>query len=168
MSFVSRPGLVSRHQEPIGGAPEITPEPEIREIAAQPAAVKRAVTDAAGMPGTIDEGFAELFARLAERNAAPAGAPYIRYLETGERLELELGVPAREDAADAGLPGGRAAVLRHIGPYVQLREQCERLVKWVERRGEAPAGPHWEAYVTDPRSEPDPSKRITDIYLPLR
>jgi effector-binding domain-containing protein len=148
--------------------PEITPEPEIREIAAQPAAVKRAVTDAAGMPGTIDEGFAELFARLAERNAAPAGAPYIRYLETGERLELELGVPAREDAADAGLPGGRAAVLRHIGPYVQLREQCERLVKWVERRGEAPAGPHWEAYVTDPRSEPDPSKRITDIYLPLR
>jgi hypothetical protein len=28
--------------------------------------------------------------------------------------------------------------------------------------------PHWEAYVTDPRSEPDPSKRVTDIYLPLR
>lgn len=123
----------------------MTPEPEIREIAAQPAAVKRAVTDAAGMPGTIDEGFPELFARLAERNAAPAGAPYIRYLETGERLELELGMPAREGAADGGLPGGRAAVLRHIGPYERLREQCERLVKWVERRGEAPVGPHWEA-----------------------
>jgi effector-binding domain-containing protein len=146
----------------------MTREPEIREIAPQPAAVKRAVTDAASMRATIDGGFAELFARLAERNASPAGAPYIRYLETGERLEIELGVPVANGVADGGLPGGRVAVLRHVGPYEELRQQCERLAQWVERRAEAPAGPHWEAYVTDPAGEPDPSKRITEIYMPLR
>jgi effector-binding domain-containing protein len=146
----------------------MTSEPEIRDIPPQPAVVKRAVTTAAGLGATIDGGFAELFARLAQRNASPAGPPYIRFLETGERLEIELGVPARDGDADGGLPGGRAAVLRHVGPYEELREQCERLDGWVAQRGEMRAGPHWEVYVTNPAGEPDPAKRITEIYMPLR
>jgi effector-binding domain-containing protein len=37
----------------------------------------------------------------------------------------------------------------------------------VAERGERASGPFWESYVTDPRSEPDASKRITDIYQPI-
>jgi effector-binding domain-containing protein len=145
----------------------MTEEPQIRELEAQPAAVERAVTDPAGLPGTIDRTFPELFRRIAERGVDPAGPPFIRYLETGERLEIELGVPVSDGTSDQTLPPGRTAVLRYIGPYDGLRDACERLASWVAERGERASGPFWESYVTDPRSEPDASKRITDIYQPI-
>jgi effector-binding domain-containing protein len=127
----------------------MTQDPEIRELPAQPAAVARAVTDVAGMAATIDRAFPALFGRLAELGVAPDGPPFIRYLDIGERLEIELGVPvadgvgALEGVERGSLPAGRAAVLRHVGPYAGLRDAGVRLVAWVERRGEEVAGPHW-------------------------
>lgn len=149
-------------------------EPEIRVLAEQPAAVEHAVTDAAGLPATIDRGFPALFGQLAKLGVTPSGPPFIRFLEVGERFEIQLGVPVPPGTGElAGaearsLPPGRAAVLRHVGPYLGLRDAFEKLRTWVEDRGERIAGPHWEVYVTNPRDEPDASKRITDIYLPLR
>jgi effector-binding domain-containing protein len=144
-------------------------DPEIRELSPQPAVTEVSVTDDAGVPGVVDAGFPRLFGRLAELGVEPAGPPFIRYLRTGEELELELGIPVGPDAGQSsGLPGGRAAVLRHVGPFSGLRDACERLERWVAEQGERPAGPFWEAYVTDPRSEPDSSKWITDIVQPVR
>lgn len=148
----------------------MNPVPEIRELPAQPAAVEVAVTDADGLPSVIDSGFPRLFSRLAELGVAPAGPPFIRYLRTGEELQLELGipVPAGSAAEDGGLPSGRVAVLRHVGHFGGLRGACERLEAWVAEQGEEAAGPFWEAYVTDPSSESDSSKWITDIHMPVR
>jgi effector-binding domain-containing protein len=148
----------------------MTPVPEIRELPAQPAAVEVSVTDAAGSTAVIDRGFPRLFGRLAELGVAPAGPPYIRYLRMGEELELELGIPVPDGsaAADGALPAGRVAVLRHIGHFSGLREAGEGLERWVAEQGEEVAGPFWEAYVTDPSSEPDSSKWITDIHVPVR
>ncbi|HEV7162541.1 MAG TPA: GyrI-like domain-containing protein [Solirubrobacteraceae bacterium] len=148
-------------------------DPEIRELDPQPVAFKRASTDAAGMRETIDGAFGALFAQLGQLGVTPTDVPYIRYLKTGEELEIELGVPVAAngtslgDLEQASLPGGRAAVLRYVGPYEDLQGECERLNDWVEQQGEGASGPHWESYVTNPAAEPDPNKRITDIYLPL-
>ena len=91
-------------------------DPEIRELSPQPAVVEVTVTDAAGIPAAVDSGFPRLFGRLADLGVEPAGPPYIRYLRTGAELELELGIPVGPDAGQSsGLPGGRAAVLRHVG-----------------------------------------------------
>ncbi len=141
-------------------------DPEIRELSPQPAVVEVTVTDAAGIPAAVDSGFPRLFGRLADLGVEPAGPPYIRYLRTGAEMELELGIPVGPDAGQSsGLPGGRVAVLRHVGPFSGLREACERLQEWA---GERAAGPFWESYVTNPREEPDSSKWITEIFLPLR
>jgi effector-binding domain-containing protein len=57
---------------------------------------------------------------------APAGPPFIRYLDAGERFEIQLGVPVSPGAAElegldaVTLPAGRAAVLRHIGPFTEV------------------------------------------------
>ena len=141
-------------------------DPEIRELSPQPAVTEVAVTAAAGIPSGVDSGFPRLFGRLADLGVEPAGPPYIRYLRTGAELELELGVPVGPDAGQSsGLPGGRAAVLRHVGPFSGLRDACERLQEWA---GDRAAGPFWESYLTNPREEPDSSKWITEIFLPLR
>jgi effector-binding domain-containing protein len=148
--------------------------PEIRDLSAQPAAVGRAVTDADRLGQAIDRTFPELFEKLARTGTAPAGPPFVLYLETADRLEVELGVPVPQDVDElegversSTLPSGRTAVLRYTGPYDGLRAACEQLRDWVIAQDEKPAGPFWETYVTDPRTEPDPSKRITDIYMPL-
>jgi effector-binding domain-containing protein len=149
------------------------PAPEIRDLAAQPAAVERATTDVDELTATIDRAFPTLFEGLARLGIRPAGPPFIRYLKTDERFEIELGVPLPEGVGElesieqTTLPAGRAAIMRYIGPYDGLRGACQQLRDWVEERGEEPAGPHWETYVTDPRTEPDPSKRITEICLPV-
>jgi effector-binding domain-containing protein len=145
---------------------------EIRDVASQPTAVNRAVTPADELGSVIDRTFPALFGRLGELGVAPAGPPFVRYLDTGgDRLEVELGVPVPADfdgAERSTLPGGRVAVWRYIGPYSGLREACEQLGTSVKELGEKAAGPFWESYVTDPSSEPDASKRVTEIYLPLQ
>ena len=78
----------------------------------------------------IDRSFPELFGWLGSRGIAPAGAPFIRYLELspgGQPLRFELGVPtaAPPDAdgpVHAGtLPGGRYAIFLHVGPTATPR-----------------------------------------------
>ena len=114
----------------------MAPDPEIRELSPQPAVTEVAVTDAAGLPAVVDSGFPRLFGRLADLGVEPAGPPYIRYLRTGAELELELGIPVGPDAGQSsGLPGGRAAVLRHVGPFSGLRDACARLQEWVGEQG---------------------------------
>jgi effector-binding domain-containing protein len=141
-------------------------DPEIRELSPQPAVTEVAVTDADGIPSVVDAAFPRLFGRLADLGVEPAGPPYIRYLRTGAELELELGIPVGPDAGQSsGLPGGRAAVLVHVGPFDGLRDACARLQEWA---GDRAAGPLWESYVTNPREEPDSSQWITEIFLPLR
>ena len=97
---------------------------EIRDVAAQPTAVNRAVTPADELGSVIDRTFPALFGRLGEHGVAPAGPPFVRYLDTGDdRLEVELGVPVPGDATEfdgaerSTLPGGRVAVWRYVGPY---------------------------------------------------
>lgn len=148
---------------------------EIRDIGVQPTAVNRAVTPAGELGSVIDRTFPALFGRLGEFGVAPAGPPFVRYLDTGgDRLEVELGVPVPADATEfdgaerSTLPGGRVAVWRYVGPYSGLREACEQLGTSVKELGEKAAGPFWESYVTDPSAEPDASKRVTEIYLPLQ
>ena len=111
-------------------------DPEIRELSPQPAVTEVAVTDADGIPSVVDAAFPRLFGRLAELGVEPAGPP-----------------------------GGRAAVLVHVGPFSGLREACARLQEWA---GERAVGPFWESYVTNPREEPDSSRWITEIFQPLR
>jgi hypothetical protein len=148
----------------------MTIEPEIREIPAQPAALERASTTRDGIPAVVDRAFPALFERLGELGVTPAGAPFVRYLETGPRFELELGVPVPEGLGveDGSLPAGRVAVLRHVGPYSGLPDAFSRLGEWIGASGEEVAGPGWEVYVTDPRGEPDSSCWVTDVCVPVR
>jgi DNA gyrase inhibitor GyrI len=148
----------------------VTQDPEIRELDAQTAAVRRTVTDPDGIAAAVDENFPALFGQLAERGVRPSGPPFIRYLEAGERMELEFGVPVPpglQGVETVTLPAGRAAVLEYAGPYDGLRAACDGLFRWLEARGEEVGGPFWEVYLTDPRAEPDSAKWRTDVCVPL-
>jgi len=134
-------------------------EPQLRELPARPYVGRRSTVSMEALPATVDRGFPELFARAGE----PSGAPFIRYYAFAPQLDIELGVPVA--GGDRELPASTYAVVSYFGPYDGLRDAHASLRAWAAEQG-LTLGEAIETYITDPRAEPDPSKRETEIaYL---
>jgi effector-binding domain-containing protein len=66
-------------------------------------------------------------------------------------------------------PGGRAVMATHTGPYETMSETWMALWEWVSENKQQPEeAPPWDVYVTDPGQEPDSSKWVTELYIPLK
>lgn len=120
---------------------------------------------------------------LGRNNISPAGPPFYRYHVIGgmvDRFDLEVGFPVSTAVdgddrvrADA-LPAGRYVVLAHRGHPDSIAGSHTALVDWAERGGIKLTGnadrTRWglmyESYTTDPETEPDPDRWLTELsYL---
>ena len=136
--------------------------------------------------GVVGDRIGELIGWLAQRGAAPAGAPFFRYDSINmpeDRLVVEAGVPVASPVAGEGdifaatLPAGRYATTSHHGHPDQLVGVIESLLKWAEDQGldwdmtEKDGTEHWgcrlELYNTDPRVEPDMNNWDVDLQFRL-
>ena len=102
------------------------------------------------------------------------GAPFARYtVDDGGVLRSEAGVKLGEPGVAHGevlpssLPGGRAAVTLHTGPYGGLAATRGQMTAWLAERDYPLSGPMWESYITDPGAQPDPTTWQTRIVAPL-
>jgi AraC family transcriptional regulator len=77
--------------------------------------------------------------------------------------------PADSPMAVTNIAGGTYAVLRHIGPYADMRSAYQWMFGvWLVQSGwEAADGPIFEDYINSPR-DTAPTELISDIYVPLR
>ena len=66
------------------------------------------------------------------------------------------------------VPGGPHACASHIGPYTALHETHAAIQGWCAANNRKISGPCWEAYPTDPESQPDSSKWQTDVRYPIK
>src|ERR1700754_4332777 len=103
--------------------------PQLRDLPARRYAGLRATVAMDALPGLIDKGFPELFARVAE----PAGPPFVRYFGFAPQLDVELGVP--DDGGERELPAGRYAELVHVGHFSGLMDAHARLRDWAAEQG---------------------------------
>jgi effector-binding domain-containing protein len=55
----------------------------------------------------------------------------------------------------------------HAGPYETLSDTYQAIETWLASTGKVPSGPPWEIYLTDPSTEPDPAKWLTEVIFPL-
>jgi len=105
--------------------------------------------------------------------ARVVGAPFVRYHNWGDDLDIEGGIPVAEPILPKGrvqprtLPGGPALVTIHLGPYDRLGETHTRMQEYVEDNELQLAGAPWEEYLTDPGMEPDPKKWKTKVIYPI-
>ena len=127
------------------------------------------------LPELLGSLFQEVFGYIQKNGQEPAGMPLTIYHNVdGDQLDFECGMPvaapiAGTERVRAGeLPGGTVATVTHMGPYDDLGETWMALKDWIAAEGLQEAGSPWEVYVTDPGSEPDPSKWRTDIFFPVR
>ena len=128
----------------------------------------------------------ELLDWLAGQGLAPAGAPFIRYLETDmtRPLCMEIGWPTptllagSERVLTGWIPAGQYATLLYTGPYDNLVEVTAAFLAWAKtnhitwQTSEATGVERWagrfEHYLTDPGQEPNPTKWQTELAFLTR
>lgn len=147
---------------------------EIQTIEPQPILSIRVTTTPEKLGPLMGELFGEVWGHIEAQGGHPAGAPFSIYHSIREdEVDLESGMPVPEAMAGAGrieageLPGGRAVVVSHYGPYETLPRTHMDLYNWLQEQELEIRGPFWEVYLTDPAEEPDPNKWRTDIVWPV-
>ena len=134
------------------------------------AAIVRISGTVPDLPALMDRAFSVTSRAITAAGARFAGPPFARYTTFGEHIEAGVGfpfvgdIPATEGIEIMELPGGRAAMVRHIGPYDEIGLAWERATTSMKDRGLTPTGPAWECYLTGPG---DPGPPITEIFWPL-
>lgn len=145
----------------------------IDTIEAQQTAAIRRTVPMAELTTVFDAGFSSVMQAVTEEGATVTGPPFGYYHSMpGETVDVTIGFPV-STAVEAGevhpfeLPGGRAVVGTHIGPYDQLEGTYGELMTWVTMKGLQLGEGMWEQYVSDPADEPDPATWQTLIVWPL-
>lgn len=150
--------------------PETDLDVRLCELPPRRAAVVRISGAVEDLPNLMGQAFAVTSKAITSGGARFAGHPFARYTAFGEHIEAAVGFPFEgELAAPEGLeitelPGGRAAMARHIGPYNEIGLAWERGAAFMKEQGLTPSGPGWECYLTGPA---DPGPPITEIFWPL-
>jgi AraC family transcriptional regulator len=129
----------------------------------------------------IGGAFEKLFGALGARNLLGPGLRMIGiyYDDPASVAETELrsraaivadsALPAEAPLESVTIIGGQYAMLRHKGPYADMRGAYDWLYgTWLPRSGREPAdAPCIEEYLNNPRDTP-PAELLSDICLPLR
>jgi len=153
------------------------------KAAAQPYA---AVAMAGSMEEVVEalpQHWPAVFAWLAARGVAPAGAPFILYrrIAMPDRMTVEIGIPtatvaASDDTIVCGeMPAGDYVEALHVGHYDGLMQATADLLQWGAEQGvdwdtdssgnEQVWTARLESYLTDPSTEPDPDKWQTLLSI---
>ena len=147
---------------------------EIRNLSEQKTVCINTTTSLAELPKVLGEGYGEIMGLLGKQGLTPAGPPYVLYRnEDIENLDIELGIPAAGDIRPEGrvvsgtLPGGKAAVAIHTGPYDTIGATYEKLTGYIKEQGLETEGICWESYVDDPGIVP-PEELKTEVFFPLK
>lgn len=123
--------------------------------------------------------YGEIGAEMQKQGMKQSGAPFgiyhhVTMNDSVTYFRFEAGVPVDKAGTSNGRvkysdsPGGNAVKGIHLGPYELTPASHEQILKWITNNGKTVAGSPWEVYVTDPGTEPDASKWITEIYYPVQ
>lgn len=63
---------------------------------------------------------------------------------------------------------GKAVWVTYTGPYENTFQAYTDLDQYMKEKGLTQAGGPWEVYLTDPGTEPDSTKWVTEIYFPVQ
>jgi effector-binding domain-containing protein len=118
--------------------------------------------------------YEKLMNYMEKRTLQPTGAPFAVYYKWSNDgfNTFACGIPVAEktwgwkEYAYMEIPEGKAVTVTHWGKYNSMKPY-EALDNYIKNNGLKLAGPPWEEYITDPKTETDTSKWETNIYYPI-
>ena len=145
-------------------------EPTIEEIRPQPVVGIRVQTKIQEIGDHIGRCLGEIAPFVGDKAAGPPLSRYHTW--DGQGGEMEVAMPVSEPIEGTGniqaseLPGGRAAIVMHVGHYEQLSAVWQELGAWIKEQGLEGGAAPWECYLNDPGSLP-PEQWQTKIVWPI-
>ncbi len=135
----------------------------------------KATTTQAGLGEKFMELLPELHGILKKQSLQMSGAPFGMYHSfSPEKVDMEAGIPVTGNPQPEGRMnviqtyGGKAVKTDFYGHYDNLKEGWDGIMAYVKENNLQGNGAPFEIYVTDPGSEPDSSKWLTEIYIPVK
>ncbi len=117
----------------------------------------------------VGKAIREVAEHITNNGSSPSRAPFVFYHGFDDKVTtMDCGWPVAADIPETDsikvfhLPGGKAAHVRHVGPYEGLMGTYQKLMLFLEEEG-LKAGPMWEYYLNSPE-EVLPQELITEIY----
>jgi effector-binding domain-containing protein len=147
---------------------------DVRSTDERPTLVIRTFTPVEKLSEVMGSSYGEIMQTMGSCGAKPAGPPFAMYHNMDmSNLDVEIGFPVDVKTEGSGrvkagkLPGGKAAVTLHLGPYEKIEEAYNRLTAFVQEQGLEPESFCYEFYLNDPAETP-PEELKTEIYFPLK
>ncbi len=152
----------------------MTTQIELRELPAQHILVKKTTCGHKEIGPAFGKAIHNVGECLRASGAKMASMPMAVYLNWRESdCDMAVGCKVLGDVTPAqecewlDLPAGPHAFASHFGPYADLHVTHQALMQWCAANGKRISGPCFEAYPTDPGTEPDPTKWQTDVFYPV-
>lgn len=160
----------------------MTTEPKIEFLEAEPYVAIRRKVSMAEIPTVLPPLISEVFIWMGKEKVEGNGAPFFLYLSMDEHnnMIVDVGIPTKIKVTGSGkiisrtFPEGDYAALTHTGDYKNLRQAHMSLDKWIKENGykdrgvmddDQLVGCRVEFYVSDPATEPDPEKWVTEVCI---
>ena len=147
---------------------------ELRTVEEVNTLVVKISTPVKKLPEVMGPAFAEIAGVAGSLGVELTGSPFAIYHNMDmANLDVEMGFPVSRKVAGKGrvkagtLPGGKAAVTLHLGPYERIHEAYDRLKGFVQQRGLELEESCYEVYLDDPNETP-PDELKTEIYFPVK
>lgn len=149
------------------------PEPRIVHTVEQPTAVVHEKVPMASLTDFFSRAFNTVMAAAQAQGVQLAGPPFALYRGMpAETVDVEAGFPVNdgfsetEEVANGTLPESEAFEAIHLGPYDTLGNTYGAIQERMRAEGLTPSDTMWEYYLSDPESEPDPTKWQTRVVWP--
>ena len=147
---------------------------EVRDPEERHTLVIRTSTPVGKLSEVMGSSYCEIMQTMGSSGVQPTGPPFAMYHNMDvSNLDVEIGFPVAEKTEGSGrvkagkLPGGKAAVTLHAGPYEKIEEAYNRLTAFVKEQGLEPESYVYEFYLNDPAETP-PEELKTEIYFPVK
>lgn len=147
---------------------------EVVELQPQEAIAVRGEVALDEMPAFFERAFTTAAAAAEAAGVEIVGPPFGFYPEMpADTVVVEAGFAVSDHVEIDGeahpllLPGGRAVRAMHVGSYDTMERTYADLQLWMAEQGLRPAVPMWECYLSDPVTEPDPTRWHTLIVWPV-
>lgn len=147
---------------------------ELIERPAQPTLAIHTHCPQQDLPRVIPSVYETIAQYLGQIGHQPSGAPFAAYYNMDmQNLDTDIGflnpenVPGRGNIQPGSIPGGKAAVCLHVGPYATIGEAHDALHRWVAEKGYQSKGAYYEIYLNNPNDTP-PEALQTQIFTLIK
>ena len=137
-------------------------------------AVARATLRTADLAEFFGRALPLVLSAMEAQGTLPAGEPFAYYRRIhAENVEVETGFPilgrfvASGEIEPGQLPACTAISSVHVGALHTRPGTYARMVNWAVNNGLKPTGEMWEVHLVDPDREADPSRWLTELFLPV-